>query len=563
MCAANVASLQDFVCNLLNQRSAYTGGARELFRAFFDNGWGVALLKELCFDLLPIQREVIRDSFAQWQEAIATPVNACRFVVKTGMHVRTFRVLNSCLSFDVAGRRINICGVSVPRLFCPVRDFDICWRSMYQQLNLIPVTVDGKFARCWSLLSCIDYFLSRAPYTAILQIPDNTLTVLLRCDAFPIAGGAWTVLCATLLEFGAYSRILACNPVIGLASVSLDKENLLFRSLFAPIVAECNHLLRLGTVTVGGHVYRVRLITGGDETMLRTVLGLSSVRSRWRSIYTLSFARDESGRKIPRTPLLYATWGGTGFFGQDNVPLWPVADVKHFVVCYLHMLMAFGRQLASALWHSASLSGTVAETADTLQALSVRFPFAKGPRFGAFRGVTGGDAWDMFTYFPSVAFVAGCSADTRAAVKSMYNVLSVLSIPLFDTLQKRMARADCVRSLPTVCNAFQRFVCTDYDPAGGIAAERRPLYLQYLEDAVPGLLAYWQPFGIAMFSQATCESLNCRIKKCYAAFSNRSEDSVTQVMHRLFMEIETYISPDCGPAARLPVRDFERRILRR
>ena len=123
----------------------------------------------------------------------------------------------------------------------PTRDtFTDTWKEFVTPLDLrppVPVPDPPTSARSWPLPSWARYVQSRPSLLDTIHWT-RPLTLIVRGDAYPCAGGSWTQLSIGLLNHGARGRTPAYLWVIGLA-VYGDKDMAALATIWADNLKVC------------------------------------------------------------------------------------------------------------------------------------------------------------------------------------------------------------------------------------------------------------------------------------------------------------------------------------
>ena len=114
------------------------------------------------------------------------------------------------------------------------------WRELFSEMRLEPpkpTTQDGAIGISWSILEVVK-FIQRHNVLHSAWDTSMPLTLIVRGDAFPVAGTQWSQLCITFANWGQLARNLSHQFIIGVAYCD-DKDSTILANLWETNIKVC------------------------------------------------------------------------------------------------------------------------------------------------------------------------------------------------------------------------------------------------------------------------------------------------------------------------------------
>ena len=156
--------------------------------------------------------------------ALIPALGACELLLELNAPKTGLRTLSAYFT-RVVKALPRACRAAIPRPICTHAQFHACWARLLEPLQLAtPVFVDWPPATgvTWPIHSWLEYLHSRPEFTEGYDL-QTELTLIIRGDGYPIAGGSLCQLSVSLLEHGKQARRPGFNWILGLA-VCHDKD---------------------------------------------------------------------------------------------------------------------------------------------------------------------------------------------------------------------------------------------------------------------------------------------------------------------------------------------------
>jgi hypothetical protein len=172
-------------------------------------------------------------------------------------------------------------------LLAPFEAVKNTWKAVYQEhVNLELIAIPGITAAEWKITDIIEYVCGNTILLSLFVAPLVCLEVIIKCDAFPVAGGQCFLLSVTFGNFGLLCKCTALHFVAAIATCS-DKD----RDLIAKVVATnfriIDELAGLGSIFIKalGKAVAISFVFGGDDKVLRLITGLAPSCGKWCCFY--------------------------------------------------------------------------------------------------------------------------------------------------------------------------------------------------------------------------------------------------------------------------------------
>ena len=164
--------------------------------------------------------------------ALIPAIGACELLLELNAPKTGLRTLSAYFT-RVVKALPRQCRVAIPRPMCTHGEFHACWARLLEPLQLAtPRFTDWPAATSvsWPLQSWLDYLHSRKEFTDGYDL-QTELTLIIRGDGYPIAGGSFCQMSVSLLEHGKQARRPGFSWVLGLA-VCHDKDMVALEALW-------------------------------------------------------------------------------------------------------------------------------------------------------------------------------------------------------------------------------------------------------------------------------------------------------------------------------------------
>jgi hypothetical protein len=201
----------------------------------------------------------------------------------------------------------------------------------------------------WLVTDIIEYVCSNPVLLLLFAVPVDVLEVIVKLDAFPVAGGHCFLLSVTFGNFGALCKASCLHFVAAIADCNDSDRDILLqvtKNNFAAIDA----LLAAGSMFVKALNRTIRIVInfGGDDKILRLIAGLEVSSSKWCCFYC--FWRRKLPTGVPqiqgkRSVDMACTLAVEQRVGHQHQPFLKNLLWTAYKMCVLHALMSMGRLL--------------------------------------------------------------------------------------------------------------------------------------------------------------------------------------------------------------------------
>jgi hypothetical protein len=236
----------------------------------------------------------------------------------------------------------------VPALLAPFEASKALWKTMWQGAVTIGlINIPGVTAAEWKITDIIEYVCGNPVLLGLFAIAVDTLEIIVKADAFPVAGGHCFLLSVTFGNFGILCKCTALHFIAAVANCTDKERNLIakvvdtnFRIIDALASQGCYFIKALGKTV------NIRFMLGGDDKVLRLFTGLVPSCSNWCCFYCYWYRNLHPGvaqttckRSVANALLMC----GNGSGGHEAAPMLRHVPWNCYVMCVLHALLAMGR----------------------------------------------------------------------------------------------------------------------------------------------------------------------------------------------------------------------------
>ena len=163
---------------------------------------------------------------------ICTPIRAVELIVDLRMPRTRYPILQEFIS-DFGHKFTQKLRVQWSPRLPSLKSVNDKWRQLCSEMRLEPpklTTQDGAFGISWSILEIVK-FIQQHKVLHSAWDTSMPLTLIVRGDAFPVAGTQWSQLCRTFANWGQLARNLSHQFIIGVAYCD-DKDATILANLW-------------------------------------------------------------------------------------------------------------------------------------------------------------------------------------------------------------------------------------------------------------------------------------------------------------------------------------------
>lgn len=241
--------------------------------------------------------------------------------------------------------------LSVPRLLPPTKEVKTKWKEELDRIQqLHPITsIPGVKAAEWLITDILEYIYSNSFLITLMVCSPELLEVILKVDAFPVAGGSCLMLTVTLGNFGKGCKSSWLHFIAAIADCN-DKDRSVVHQVLANNFSLVDQLVEAGEVFINtiGKAMAITFRFGGDDALLRVLTGLVRSSSCWCCLYCfwMRNAQDTCQVTSKRSTTLAIALAARSAKEQGGHEVEPMLKKVHwcsYKMCILHALMAMGR----------------------------------------------------------------------------------------------------------------------------------------------------------------------------------------------------------------------------
>ena len=242
----------------------------------------------------------------------------------------------------------------VPRLLPSSQQVRAKWNEIYAAVVKPKIFSVGKIKVVeWLIPDIIEYICGNIVLMALITVPVDTLEVILKLDAFPVAGGSCLLMSLTLGNFGLLCKTSCLHFIVAIADCN-DHERDIVAQVLANNFAIIDQLAATGIIWVQALQRHLNIVFhfGGDDKILCLITGLEVSSSNWCCFYCFWMRNMAFG--VAQCPLKRCTHTAVIFAekqecGHECVPLLKNILWTAYKMCVLHALMSMGRLLCQWL----------------------------------------------------------------------------------------------------------------------------------------------------------------------------------------------------------------------
>jgi hypothetical protein len=188
-------------------------------------------------------------------------------------------------------------GESIGFLLATKRKVQALWKEIIEKnLKYRKIEFEEYTGYIWPIPYIIQYILSHSLLTNLMK--DSTvLDIILKLDGFPVGGEQGFCVSITLKNFGFLAKCGCLHFLTNIADIS-DKDRNLVKIFLAENLVYLNEIASTGFLFLPDWKIKVAcsLRIGGDDPMLRVLMGLDSSISSWLCIYCFQLrnGKDQS-----------------------------------------------------------------------------------------------------------------------------------------------------------------------------------------------------------------------------------------------------------------------------
>ena len=170
---------------------------------------------------------------------ICTPIRAVELIVDFRMSRTRYPILQEFIS-DFGHKFTQKLHVQWSPRLPPLKSVNNKWKKWCSEMRLEPPklsTQDKAIGISWSILEFVK-FIQRHKLLHSAWDTSMSLTLIVRGDAFPVAGTQWSQLCITFANWGQLARNLSHQFIIGVAYCD-DKDATMLANLWETNIKVC------------------------------------------------------------------------------------------------------------------------------------------------------------------------------------------------------------------------------------------------------------------------------------------------------------------------------------
>ena len=238
--------------------------------------------------------------------------------------------------------------LTIPALLPPFEAVKSLWKEIWNGVADVGlIEIPGVCAAEWRITDIIEYVCSNPVLMALFVVSVDMLEVIIKADAFPVAGGHCFLLTVTFGNFGILCKCTALHFIAAVANCT-DKDRTLIGQVLSTNFKIIDVLHSRGTMFIQalGREVNIRFVLGGDDKILRLIAGLAPSCSNWCCFYCYLMQKLHSSLpqcRIKRSVAnaLHMCKDGSG--GHEAAPFLRSVAWTVYKMCVLHALLAMGR----------------------------------------------------------------------------------------------------------------------------------------------------------------------------------------------------------------------------
>ena len=213
--------LHDFLVNATHATSIFDDDVVDVLEIpFIQTPRYRNLLKKVCDTAHGgnIVQRCTQEALTDHSTRICTPIRAVELIVDVRMPRTRYPILQEFIR-DFGHKFTQKLRVQWPPRLPSLKSVNDKWRELCSEMRLespIITTQDGANGISWSILEVVK-FIQRHKLLHSAWDPSMPLTLIVRGDAFPVAGTQWSQLCITFANWGRLARNLSHHFIIVVA----------------------------------------------------------------------------------------------------------------------------------------------------------------------------------------------------------------------------------------------------------------------------------------------------------------------------------------------------------
>ena len=234
--------LHDFLLNATRATSIFDDDVVDVLANFFIQTPRYRnLLKKVCDTAHGgnIVQRCTQEALNDHGTLICTPIRAVELIVDLRMPRTRYPILQEFIS-DFGHKFTQKLRVQWSPRLPSLKSVNDKWRELCSEMRLEPpklTTQDGAIGISWSILEVVK-FIQRHKVLHSAWDTSMPLTLIVRGDAFPVAGTQWSQLCITFANWGQLARNLSHQFIIGVAYCD-DKDATILANLWETNIKVC------------------------------------------------------------------------------------------------------------------------------------------------------------------------------------------------------------------------------------------------------------------------------------------------------------------------------------
>lgn len=175
---------------------------------------------------------------------------------------------------------------SIPRLFASIPAVRKCYSTIALQYMRCIEHIKGEYiGHEWNVIEILEYIWSFSMLRNMLQDTEE-LELIVKLDGFPVGGASGFFITLTLGNFGVACKCSVLQFIL-LSSNMPEKDRELLEFMFETNIQVLKRISQVGEVFLERAQvnFKATLAIGGDDPILRTILGLTRSGDIWYCIY--------------------------------------------------------------------------------------------------------------------------------------------------------------------------------------------------------------------------------------------------------------------------------------
>jgi hypothetical protein len=239
-------------------------------------------------------------------------------------------------------------GVHVPQLLPSFKAVKAKWKEIIAStMTLSTIAILGIPAAEWLITDILEYIFANEYLVSLCSEGLELVEVIIKLDAFPVAGGNCFLMTLTLGNFGNACKDSWLHFLAAIAACN-DKDY----DIVAQVVK--NNFAIIDLLTAAGEIFikalqktvKIVFSIGGDDALLRLITGMDPSGSKWCCFYCFWQRKLPAGIdqcKEKRNTATACKMAETQQGGHQRFPLLKKLPWSAYKMCILHAMMSMGR----------------------------------------------------------------------------------------------------------------------------------------------------------------------------------------------------------------------------